>query len=133
MDNFLTISGTVGSRPVAQLRHSPHCSASAKRFFHEDRQEDRHEVVLQGQRFRRRGRVGGFAGLSSEAKCYFSTRLSPAIVFEARKLQTVSLALMASLVLPISFSDMYCSPPGQVLPPPFTLSSTTCALFWQPL
>jgi hypothetical protein len=51
MDNFLTISGTTGSRLVAQLRHSPRLSASAKRVF----QEDRHEVVLQSQRFRRRG------------------------------------------------------------------------------
>jgi hypothetical protein len=57
-------------------------------------------------------RVGFFA--------YFAAPFSSAIFFVDRKFQMVSLALRALLVLPTSFSLMYCSPPGQVLPPSLT-------------
>jgi hypothetical protein len=38
-----------------------------------------------------------------------------------KKLHITSFALKSLLVLPTDFSGMYCSPPGQVLPPPLTL------------
>jgi len=52
---------------------------------------------------------------------YFPAPTFPAIFLVAKKFQIVSLALIASLVLPTSFSLIYCWPPGQVLPPSFTL------------
>jgi hypothetical protein len=47
--------------------------------------------------------------------------LLTSIFLVTRKLQITSSALKSLLVFPMVFSGSYCSPPGQVLPAPFTL------------
>ena len=93
--------------------------------------------ALRASKDRSHGRAIRLSAVSSKSENYFALGLLSVPLFTAsflltEKLHMVSLAFKSWLVFPTCFSTSYCSPPGQVLPPPFTLYETTCAPYWQP-